>query len=513
MPALARGRVGPACSLPPVPRPGAIGDAAASVATVARNPGLRNLNIGWAGSISGEYLTLTPLAVYRFGAHGATGVGLVAVAQMGPALLAAPFAAALGDRFRRERVLAATELARAIASVLCALAVLGGAGALVVYVLAGFLGASRTAYYPAQAALVPLLARHPDEITASAATLNLTKNIANLAVPAFAGILLLLWPLGTVFIVAAAAFLGASALAAMRLPSTVGVRAPVPGSGGTSELFRGFAAARRDGALRVPLALGAAQGLGRGVINVLVIILPLQLLGLGDASAGFFTALIGLGGIAGVLLSFVLVGKRALAVPMAAGLVAMGLPYFLPAAAPAAWAAAAALVTVGIGNGLMGVAGMSLLTRESRDDVLSRVMGVQELLRAAGIVAGSIATPFLTDMLGFRWGLAVIAAVIAAGGIVAFPAARRLDRAAAGPPSEVALLGSSPLFGRLQPVALDRVARRMRRQSVRGGSAVVREGDEGDRVFLVVEGTFGVSAQGGPWACCERGMCSGRSRF
>ena len=472
---------------------------------MAGNPGLLRLNIGWAGSISGEYLTLTALGVFAFGADGAAGVGLIAAAQMLPVLAIAPFTAALGDRFRREHVMALAELMRAVTALLAAAAVIGGADAWVVYALAAVLGAGRTAFYPAQTGLIPLLSRDPSEVTAGAATLNLTKNVGNLAAPALAGLLLLAWPVSAVFLAGAAAFLWSALVAALRLPSTAGLRTPVREARGVAEIARGFTVARRDPALRIPLALSAAQGLGRGAINVLVIVLPLELLALGDSSAGFFSSLIGLGGIVGVALSLTLVGRRALAVPMTIGLIAMGAPYAMPAAAPVVWAAAAALLVVGVGNAVMGVTGMSLLVRDSRGDVLSRVMGVQELVRALGMLLASLGVPLLAGTLGLRATLLVLAGGLSAAGLAALPGARRLDRSAEGPPPELALLARSPLFGRLLPVALDRTSRRMRREVVASGQVVIREGDPGDRAYLAVRGRFEVSAAGRPLAVLGRG--------
>jgi MFS family permease len=225
------------------PRP--LAEAFRVLTTVARNRGLRILNLAWAGSITGEYLTLTGLGVYGFGAHGAAGVGAVAVAQMLPAAFAAPFTAALGDRFRRERVLAGTEVVRALASLLAVVAVASGAGTVWVYALAGILGVSRTAYYPAQAALIPLLAREAREVTACGAAINLTKNVANLAAPALAGLLLLVWPLWSVLLAAAAAFLLGAALVALWLSSTAALRVPAAGVTRLRALSAGLRAARR----------------------------------------------------------------------------------------------------------------------------------------------------------------------------------------------------------------------------------------------------------------------------
>lgn len=488
-----------------MPSPGPIRDAFQALATAGANPGLRLLNAAWAGSISAEYLALTAFGIYGFGADGARGVGLVAVAQMLPALLVAPFAAALGDRMRRERVLVCIEVVRGAAALVAGLAVVAETGSWAVYLLAAVLGASRTAYYPAQSALVPLLARDTREVTATGASLNLIKNVANLAAPATAGLLLLAAPLWSVFAVAGGLSLAAAALVAVRMPSTAGLRTPARAQGAVRGLARGLAAVRREPALRLPILLCGAQGFGRGAINVLVIVLPLQLLGLGDSGAGFYSALIGLGGIIGVGVSIGLVGQRTLAVPMALGLLGMGLPYLLPAAAPVAWAAAAALLVAGIGNAVMGVTGLSLLVRESRDDVLARVMGVQEVARAAGILAASLGVPALAAALGLRMGLVVLAAVVAAGALAALPQARRLDRDAEPPAGDLDLLSASPVFGRLLPVSRERAARRMRHRPVAAGEVLIREGDRGDRVFLAVSGVYEVTAAGRPLNTLRRG--------
>jgi hypothetical protein len=153
----------------------------------------------------------------------------------------------------------------------------------------------------------------------------------------------------------------------------------------------------------------------------------------------------------------------------------------------------------------MGVTGMSLLVRESRDDVLARVMGVQEFVRATGIVVASLGVPLLADVLGLRAALVVLAAVLSAAALAALPAARRLDRSAAAVPADLDLIAASPVFGRLLPISLERTARRMRRESVLPGQVLIREGDAGDRVFLAVKGDFEVSADGTTLGVLGRG--------
>ena len=56
------------------------------------------------------------LAVFAYRAGGAAAVGVVALIRLLPAAIVAPFAALLGDRFRRRRLMVAADLVRVCAS-------------------------------------------------------------------------------------------------------------------------------------------------------------------------------------------------------------------------------------------------------------------------------------------------------------------------------------------------------------------------------------------------------------
>src|SRR5919108_5367557 len=88
-------------------------DAGRSFATVFRNRNLRRLELAWGISFTGEWAFVVALAVYAYDAGGALGVGLVGLIRMLPAAAIAPFAALLGDRYRRERGLLFVECGRA----------------------------------------------------------------------------------------------------------------------------------------------------------------------------------------------------------------------------------------------------------------------------------------------------------------------------------------------------------------------------------------------------------------
>src|ERR1700747_3342315 len=80
---------------------------------LARNANLRRVELAWGASIAAEWTHFVALGVFAYSAGGASAVGIAGLVRMLPAALVAPFAATLGDRFRRERFLIAVSLAGA----------------------------------------------------------------------------------------------------------------------------------------------------------------------------------------------------------------------------------------------------------------------------------------------------------------------------------------------------------------------------------------------------------------
>jgi MFS family permease len=465
-------------------------------ADVFRSPDLRRLELAWVGSATGEWAAIVALSVFAFESGGAAAVGLVVLIRMLPAAAVAPFSALLADRFPRMRVMVAADLSRAFAVTGAAVAVFAEAPAGVVYALAGLVAVVSTAFRPAQAALVPTLARTPQELTAANVASSTIESVAFFVGPALGGLLLAATSVGIVFGAQAVAFLW-SAVLVRRI--SVGPLAPEAAAGRRGivrELGAGFEAVARDSRLRLLIGLFGAQTLVGGALNVLVVATALELLDVGEAGLGLLTSADGLGGLIGAAGALVLVGRRRLAAAFGAGILLWGVPLALIGVWPEYMVAFAMLVIVGLANTIVDVAGLTLLQRGVDNSVLARVFGVLETLVLGAIALGGVLAALLISVLGIRGALIAVGAFLPALALLTWRRLAALDAAAAVPADRVALLRSGPIFAPLPPPIVEHLALSLEPVTVLAGTKIVRQGEPGDRFYVVEEGELEVSVDG-----------------
>jgi MFS family permease len=486
-----------------------LGESLRAFAAVFRNEDLRRLELAWSGSIIGQWGYEVALAVFAYRAGGATAVGLVGLVRLLPAAVVAPFAALLGDRFRRKRIMVAADLARVCAMAGAAAAVFGGASAATVYALAAIAAVTGTAFQPAQSALLPSLAQSAEELTAANATSTTLEGVGFFVGPALGGLLLAVTSVGAVFAMTAALFLW-SALVLGRIGADSRGGPGVEADSILREAFAGFRAVVVESRLRLLVGLYGAQTLAAGILRVLLVVTALRILDLGPSGVGFLNSAVGVGALASMLVVLALIGTSRLAAVFRLGILLWGVPLALLGIWPSVAAALVLFGILGVGNTLVDVAGLTLLQRATPDDVRARVFGVLESVFLGTIGIGAILAPLLTTALGAR------GALIAAGGglsvlvLLFWRPLSAVDAAAAAlPESELALLRGIPIFAPLPPVTLEQLASRLARVRVPAGEVVFRLGDPGDRFYVIGEGEVAVTLDGRPPVTLGRGAYFG----
>jgi MFS family permease len=460
------------------------------------NQNLRRLQLAWAGSSVGTWAYSVALMVYAYRQGGAIAVGVVGLIRWFPAALAAPFGGVLGDRFPRLRVMKASDVVRAVALGAATAAIALDAPAALVYLLAVVVTVVSTAFQPAEAGLLPALARTPEELAAANVASTTIESAGYFVGPALGGLVLAVSNVETVFAFTAAMFLwSALVLTFIRLAAPEGPKQQVQGSW-RREALAGFATISADPRLRLIVGLFAAQTLVYGAFVVLTAVAAIRLLDLGASGVGYLNSALGVGGLVGGVVAVALVGVRRLAVTFGLALVLWGAPILIVGVWAAAIPAFVLIGLAGLGLTLVDVAGFTLLQRAVPDEVLSRVFGVLHSAFYATGGIGAILAPALIAWLDVRGALIVTGAIVPVLTIPAFGLLARIDGTVTVPTAELGRLRSIAMFAPLPAPALEQLASSLARVQVGAGETVFRQGDEGDRFYVVDDGEVEIEVDG-----------------
>ena len=474
---------------------------------VLANRDLRRVLASYLAFHIAEFATWVAILLYAYDATGPASVGVVALMQLVPAALAAAPAAALGDRYPRQRVLTTGYLVQALAMFGTAAALLGGAPVPVVYAAATVAASALVVTRPTQSALLPSLSRTPDELTAANGAAGVVEGFGVLIGPLVAAAILAGSTVGVVFLVAG----GSLVVAAL---ATSGLRprdarspdrgapkpvAPEPVEPALdSSFWAGLRVVARDPDARLIVGLLTAKMVMVGAADVLFVLLALELLQIGEPGAGVLNAALGGGTILGGALAFALVGRERLALVAGLGALAWGLAILAVGLTAVAALAPGLIVIGGAGLTILEVSGRTILQRSIRDEVLARVFGIQEGLAMAGLGFGALLVSVLVGAFGLTGAIAVVGASLPLVALTVWPQLSALDRRATPPIQALDLLRRTSLFRPLPPPQLEAVARRGTWLTVAAGTVLVREGEIGDRYYVIADGALEVTHDGTP---------------
>ena len=476
---------------------------------VLANPALRRVLFAYLAFHIAEFATWVTILLYAYERTGPASVGIVALIQLVPAALVAAPAATLGDRFPRERVLIVGYLVQAIAMVLTAAAMIVAAPVAVVYGLAAIAASTLVVTRPTQSALVPSLSRTPDELTAANGATGVVEGAGILIGPLIAAAILSQSSAAAVFLFSGAALVLAAiatvglhpsgGLATLEPPTPKASSGDDPGRDSAvadASFLAGLRVVAADRDARLIVGLLTARTLMIGCADVLFVLMALDLLGTGEPGAGILNAALGAGTIVGGALTFALIGRERLAFVAAGGALAWAAAVVVIALTAAPLLAPAMIVVGGAGLALVDVAGRTLLQRSVRDDVLARVFGLQEGLAMAALAVGSILVSVLTETVGLTTAIFGVALILPALVALSWTRITALDRRVVVPIRAIGLLRGTRLFSPLPAPQLEAIARRGTWLTYPSASVLIREGDPGDRYYVLASGAVRVE-QGG----------------
>jgi MFS family permease len=457
---------------------------------VASNPALARLLAGEFVSGIGDWLYLVAILVVVYAeSDSALLLGVIGAARILPYVLLSVPAGVVVDRYERRVVLLITDVGRGVLMLVLAGLVLADGPIALVIAISIAAACLSTFFGPAIAALIPELVDESELASANAAWATL-DNLAFIIGPALAGLLIATGGLSLAFLLNALSFAVVAVVLwrlPVRRPSTVveaaeRERPAEQAKAGWRHLARPLAG---------PLLLDAATSFVAGGLSVLTVVIAIDVIGAGEAGAGYLNAAIGAGGVVAGVVAGSLVARGLLLPLLLGGAVsALGVAWL---GFTADLLNAMLALAVGVAGGLLlDVINTTLVQRNVPGPILGRALGVAQTSAALFYAAGSLVLPVLADRVGLSPVLVAGAVLIVLGTLAAAALGGATVRGEA-PDADRALVVRLPIFAGLPAARLEAAARAMVPVSVSAATPVVREGDRADRFYVIADGSFSVS--------------------
>jgi hypothetical protein len=164
---------------------------------------------------------------------------------------------------------------------------------------------------------------------------------------------------------------------------------------------------------------------------------------------------------------------------------------------------------IGVGNALVDIGLFTLPARLVPYELLASVFGAFESLVALTVALGSLVTPLVIALLGVRGALAVLGIPAFVLVLLGWQHLRRIDGSIVHRDGEVAVLKRVTILRPLPVPTIDNLAAHVAVSSVAAGEDVFRQGDPGDRFYVIEDGEADVLGDGTVVNVLEPGDCFG----
>ncbi len=441
--------------------------------------------------------TVVVVSVHLFSHFGPGWVApFVAVRTLAPAC-STPFVMAAAGRRAPSRALTAAAAAAGASTAATAVIVGTSGPAWTIVVLGGVTGIALCCLRPLVIALLPCHINGPSQLLATNSFAALADNASTLAGPLLAAAALA--TLGPAAALWGSAALLAFTAASMHTLGTAEGAGPPPEVDHRGGVVRAAVDGLRvlaDGPLRLVTLLTAGQTFVRGALNVLVVSLAIEQLGMGDGGVGVLLGAIGVGGLIGLPIAVRIAQAGGMGRGLGVALVLWGVPIVAAAMASGPVVAVALFAVVGLGNDLVDITSDTLLQRLVPHAQLSSVLGAFDAVLYAGMGLGALVAGRLTAHVDVRTALELVGLLLPALVIVSWTWLRQLDGHVRERDADVALLQVHGIFSPLVMSTLDHLVGTMQLDSYDDGDHIIRKGDEGDCFVLIEDGEVEVVDDG-----------------
>ncbi len=446
----------------------------------------------------GSWAYLTVLLVYIFDrTHSTTWIALANLCRWGPALVLAPYAGVIADRFQRTTVMITSALLSCAAMVGLAMVVIFTGPVALLLVLAGIAACVAAPYRPAAGALTPDVVGEKD-LAAANGLLSAVEGLVVVIGPGVGALLLLTGAPVSAFLLNAASFLIAAGLVSrtrVRSKGGAGER----GESLLSQLGGGFVSLVHQPVAAVLVGFCALDSAVYGAATVLYVPISQQL-GTGSNGFGYLLAGQALGGVLAAGLAAKLSGASRLGPVILGAITLQALPFAVTALVHLAVLGFALQVASGVGMIIVDVLAITAIQRDVPSDVRSRVLSILDVSVLLTILLASFIFAIVYAAFGLATSLIVLGIAFPVVASLGLPFLLRADRQSAAVMRQLAprvsVLQALDLFAAANNPTLERLAKALQPVELPAGSVVMAEGDPADALWILTAGEVAVMARG-----------------
>jgi MFS family permease len=369
-----------------------------------RIPNYRHYFLGQAISLVGTWMQAVAQSWLVLTMTGSgTAVGGVVALQTLPVLLLGPYGGVIADRVDKRRLMIGLQSMMGLLALALGILTLTGAVQLwQVYLLAVLLGLNNTFENPARQSFI-LEMVGPADLRNAISLNSVLVNAARAVGPAVAGILIATVGTSICFLLNAASFIAVvTSLATMNRDA---LDPSPPATRGRGQLREGLRYVARTRALAVPLIMMGLIGTFAYEFQVVLPLAAKQTFASGSEGYGVMTAAMGVGAVAGGLVT-ASIGRTGLR-PLVGSASAFGLVILAAALAPTLAVELVSLAFVGAGSMAFLAMGNSTLQLAAAPTMRGRVMALWAVAFLGSTPVGGPTVGYIAEHAGPRWALAV----------------------------------------------------------------------------------------------------------